>query len=544
MKKLLTIVVVAFFAVLFFHNADFMNRFLPEVHAQNANDADQWACPMHPEAVQSAKGTCPLCEITCGANQSEADQWTCPMHPEVVQSQKGTCSICGMNLLKKAPEPPTKVPTEATPKREIKYWEAPSEPEQHFDKPGKSVKGISLVPVYGDVKGGRDASIRIDPVVVQNMGVRTALVQRSHLSRSVRTVGSVVVAEDQLSVVNLRFSGWVERIHVDKIGTQVKEGQPLLDVYSPELVAAQDEFLLALRTSGKESILTKSARRKLHYVGVPEWQIARMEKERRARSKLTIVAPRNGFVLHKNVVAGSRVNAGQDVYRIANLAHVWVETEVYEFDAPWVHIGNAASLEFAYQRGQRFDSQVAFIQPTLHPQTRTMQIRIELDNTSFQLKPGMFATVVIEASRREDRLVVPTEAIIHSGIRQIVFVVLDLGHYEAREINIGLVGDNHMSEVISGLQEGERVVTSGQFLLDSESQLREAVQKMLAIGLEGRQKHGPRIEAAQTNEKNKGTHEHHEHVETYWTCSMHPTIVQETPGTCPACGMNLVEKER
>jgi len=432
------------------------------------------------------------------SHEHSDEYWTCPMHPTVVQSEPGSCSICGMDLVKRAvvTKPQT---TRSTAK-----------------------------------------PIQIDPVVVQNMGVRTALVRRSHLSRKIRTVGSVVAAEDRLSVVNLRFSGWIEHIHVDETGVLVSEGQALVDVYSPELIAAQEELLLALRTSGANSTLSKSARRKLEFLGLPAWQIQRIEKERVTRPKLTIAAPRQGHVIHKNAVAGARINAGQDIYRIADLSRVWIDTEVYEFDAPWVRVGNSASMEFTSQSGQQSAGSVTFIHPTLNERTRTLQVRLELDNESMAFKPGMFATVEIEAQRREDRLVVPTESIIHSGTRQIVFIVLDLGRYQAREIITGLVGDNNVTEVVSGLNEGDRVVTSGQFLLDSESQLREAVQKMLTKQLESNE--APPKKVAAPPAESAETHDHE--GETYWTCPMHPNVVQQEPGKCPICGMDLVEKER
>ncbi|RMG18936.1 MAG: efflux RND transporter periplasmic adaptor subunit [Deltaproteobacteria bacterium] len=460
--------------------------------------------------------------------------WTCPMHPQIVESQPGTCPICGMDLVpvdtpatQKGPE--RKIPGE----RKILYWVAPMDPSYRSDKPGKSPMGMDLVPVY---EGGNMGSvISVDPVVVQNMGVRIALVQRGRIWREVRTVGQVEVAEDRLTVVNPRFSGWVERIHVDETGVRVRAGEPLVDVYSPELVSAQEEYLLALRTSGPGSALAKSARRRLQLFGVPTWQIDRVQTQREVRRTLTVVAPRAGYVVHKNVVEGARIQAGSDIYRIADLSRVWVEAEVYEYDAPYIQVGAEATVELTFQPGTPRRSRVDYIYPTLNPKSRTLRVRVELENPDLALKPGMFATVDIHAEEKKDALWIPTEAVIHSGRRELVFVALDLGHYEPREIATGLVGAQYRTEVVAGLHEGERVVTSGQFLLDSESQLQEAVQKMIAGRLHAKEPRpeGGTLGAAGEAKDGRG------HT-TLWTCPMHPEVLQDEPGTCPICGMDLV----
>jgi Cu(I)/Ag(I) efflux system membrane fusion protein/cobalt-zinc-cadmium efflux system membrane fusion protein len=402
------------------------------------------------------------------------------------------------------------------------------------DKPGKSPMGMDLVPVY-EGQGGTASGITIDPTVVQNMGLRIAPVTRGPIFRHVRTIGTVDIAEDEVSVVNLRFSGWIERIYVDETGTKVNKGKVLFDIYSPELVSAQEEYLLALRAAGRDSPLSKSARQRLAFFDLSSWHIEQIEKAKAPLRTIHIVAPQTGYILHKNVVQGARVQSGSDLYRIGNLAKIWVNADVYEFDAPWVELGQKATMELSFQKGATYEGSVSYIHPTLNPKTRTLTVRLEFDNPGLSLKPGMFATVQIEAQRKDGALVLPTEAIIHSGTRQLVFVAIDLGRYEMREITTGLVGDRHTTEILSGLSEGERVVTSGQFLLDSESQLQEAVQKLLATRLHAKEQ---RVSAAQEAPDHAG----HDHGETYWTCGMHPQIVQNEPGTCPICGMDLTEK--
>ena len=362
--------------------------------------------------------------------------YSCGMHPNVVEEGPGTCPICGMDL----------------------------------------------VPVYEDQAPGESASgaVSIDPMVVQNMGVRIEPARRQTVFRHLRTIGEVEVGEDQISAVNLRFSGWVERIHVDKTGDPVEKGQTLFEIYSPELVAAQQEYLLALRTQGAGSDLARSARRKLDLWGLAERDIASIARSGKVRRTFPIRSPRSGYILQKNVVEGARVKAGEDLYSVGDLRHIWVTAEIYEFDAPWVEVGQPAQMELSYEAGKVLEGKVAYIYPTLSEITRTLTVRLEFENPDMRLKPGMFATVYIESRRRDDVLAIPTEAILDSGRRKIVFVSVGEGRFEPREVVTGLTGDHHMTEMLSGLEEGDPVVVSGQFLLDSESQLQEAIRKMLA----------------------------------------------------------------
>ncbi len=468
-----------------------------------------------------------------GSDHGHGTIYTCGMHPNIVEDGPGTCPICGMDLTpKKLGGASGGTPDTEKKKRRIKHWVAPMDPAYISDKPGKSPMGMDLIPIYEGEVGG--TTVTIDPVVVQNMGLRIAPVKRGTIFRHIRTIGTVDVAEDELSVVNLRYSGWVERIYVDETGVKVSKGKALFDIYSPELVSAQEEYLLALRTSPADSPLVNSARRRLEFFDLTAWHIDQIEKAKKPLRTLHVVAPRSGYVLHKNVVQGARINAGVDLYRIGNLATIWVNAEVYEFDAPWVNVGAPATMQLSFQQGAVYEGSVSYIYPTLNPKTRTLSVRLEFNNPGLALKPGMFATVQIDAQRRSNVTILPTEAIIHSGTRQLVFVALALGRYEMREITTGLVGDRYVTEVLSGLTPGERVVTSGQFLLDSESQLQEAVQKLLAARLHAKEK---RVLASGDETDAGAPHDHG--GDSYFTCGMHPQIVQEEPGTCPICGMDL-----
>ena len=473
------------------------------------------------------------------AYADEGSYFTCGMHPNVISEEPGTCPICGMDL---TPMTKSKTQTKAKGERKIKYWVAPMDPTYIRDEPGTSPMGMDLVPVYVD--GGETetaGTVSVDPVMVQNMGVRVEQVKRGSIFRHVRTIGEVDVAEDEISVVNLRFSGWIERIYADETGQEVKRGQWLFSIYSPELVSAQKEYLLAYNTSGPDGNLTNSAAERLHLWNIPKSVLKKIVANQNVDRNLVITAPRSGYILHKNIVEGARVNAGKDLYRIGNLKKIWVTADVYEFDAPWITVGQAATMELSFQRGRLYEGKVGYIYPTLNRKSRTLKVRLEFKNPGVELKPGMFATVRIEAQRKEEVLTIPTEAILHSGERQLVFITGEIGKYEAREIVTGLVGDGHVTEVISGLSQGDTVVTSGQFLLDSESQLQEAVQKLLAARLQVKNKQKAEADSANPN---VGPEHGQNSAEAYWTCSMHPTIVQDGPGTCPICGMDLVEKKK
>lgn len=367
-------------------------------------------------------------------NETKNTLYTCGMHPDVIQTKPGICPICKMDLV-------------------------PMKKQNKSDANSKVIK--------------------IDPVVVQNMGIRTAKVEIGEVFRNIRSIGEIIVAEDKISVVNLKFSGWVEKIYVDQTGRYVKKGSTLFDIYSPELVAAGEEYLTALNSADK--MLINSAKEKLKYWDLKEAQIAGIVKNKKVKRTLKIKSPVSGYVLHKNVLEGAHVKAGMDLYKIGNLENIWVEAQVYEADALFVKKGNPATMELSFQKGKQYSGAVSYIYPTLNKESRTLTVRLEFKNPGLNLKPGMFATVWIKVDTKENILIIPKEAIIHTGERQIVFVSKGQGKFEAKEIVTGLVGDNNKVEIISGLSENEIIVTSGQFLLDSESNLREASAKFMEV---------------------------------------------------------------
>jgi len=453
--------------------------------------------------------------VGCGSSGGSDELYTCGMHPEVIQEGPGTCPICHMDL----------TPMHGGIAGEPTDGDGAAMDHGHHDH------GVVLALPPGTVT--EQGVVAIDPVVVQNMGVRVAPVVRGSLSRHVRTIGEIEVAEDELSVVNLRYSGWVERIHADQTGVQVRKGQTLFEIYSPELVAAQDEYLLALRAEGPDGPLTRSARRKLELWELSDAQLQAIADGGEAQRTIAIHAPRGGYVLHKNVVEGARVAAGQDLYRIGDLATIWVLAEVYEFDAPWIGEGQAATMELSFAPGETYAGHVSYVYPTLDETSRTLKVRLEFANPGLALRPGMFATVWIESERRDGVLMVPSEALLRTGDHVTVFVAEGGGRYRSQSVTTGLSGDNRHTEVLSGLDEGQQVVVSGQFLLDSESQRAEAVAKLLAARLEAKGGGDGEGEPAADGDD-----------ATYWTCPMHPEVVQDDHASCPICGMDLVEKAR
>ncbi len=415
--------------------------------------------------------------------QQEPTLYSCGMHPWIVSEEPGTCPICGMELTPKRDEPagPSASGAAAKKERKILYWRAPMDPTEIYDHPGKSKMGMDLVPVYEDeVVGG--VEIRIDPVIQQNMGIRTAPVEKGPLVRTIRTYGHVTYDETRTAKVSPKFSGWIEKLYVDFTGQLVKKGDPLFEIYSPELVSAQEEYLVAyrsLRNVQGGADLLESARRRLEYWDIPADQIRAIERRGEVRRTLLIRSPFTGVVTHKNAVEGAYVKAGQPVYQIADLSRVWVEAHIYEYELPWVKVGQEAEMTLPYLPGKVFRGKVTYVYPYLQRKTRDVVIRLEFENPDLELKPDMYADVVLKTAVAGEGLMIPSEAVIRSGERNVVFVVKEDGKFMPREVKLGLELDGGKVQVLSGLAPGELVVTSGQFLLDSESKLKEAVQKML-----------------------------------------------------------------
>ena len=388
-------------------------------------------------------------------------------------------------------KPQQKTASSETERGKILYWRAPMNPTEIYDKPGKSAMGMDLVPVYAD-ETTRPGEVRIDPVIQQDMGVRFGKVKKGTLIHMVRTYGIVTPDETLTAQINLKTSGWIEKIHVDFTGKHVKKGDPLFEIYSPELVAAQEGYLAALGTPGKPGTsggrLLDSARNRLRYFDVPEEFIAGLKASGRVNMTVMIRSPLDGYVIQKNAEEGSYVQAGRMVFQIADLGRVWVDAHVYEYELDLIEKGQQAEMTLPSLPGKTFTGTVAFLYPYLQSKTRDMVVRIVFENPEMRLKPQMYATVRIKTVLKGEGLMIPSEAVIRTGKRNLVFLSMGNGKFIPRDVILGPLLTHNRVQVIAGLREGESVVTSGQFLIDSESNLNEAVQKMIDLKVEEKAK--------------------------------------------------------
>ena len=377
--------------------------------------------------------------------------------------------------------------------KKIKYWVAPMDPTYIRNEPGKSPMGMDLVPVYEEAGGEKEpaSTIRIDPITRQNMGIRLDTVKRKPLIKNIRTFGNITYNETKIYTVNTKFNGWIEKLYVNFEGEEVKKGQALFDIYSPDLVTAQEEYLLslqqyqALSQSPYPSIqenaarLLDSARKRLRYWDLNDSQIKQLEKRGATKKTLSILSPANGIVFKKQAFAGHYVKAGEHQYEIADLSTVWVDVDIYEYELPWIKKGMDAEMELPYVPGKRFKGEVLYIYPYLTAKTRTARLRLQFPNPDYTLKPNMYANVYLMSKISDNALVIPQEAVIDSGVRKVVFLALGQGRFLPKEVTLGVEGNNDEFQVLEGLTEGDKIVVSAQFMLDSESRLREATQKML-----------------------------------------------------------------
>jgi Cu(I)/Ag(I) efflux system membrane fusion protein len=394
-------------------------------------------------------------------SEVKSQYYTCGMHPWVISPKPGNCPICGMKLV---PIDPAKFTGE----------------------------------------------ISINPIVVQNIGVRIAPVVTGPVTQIIRTVGAVDYNEALVRDINMKVAGWVDKLYVDYLGAPVEEGQTLFDLYSPSLYSAQEEYLQAYRNQGRVGAafvpeaaknakdLLAAARTRLEYYDITAEQIDALQKRETPVKTLGIKSPYKGMVIMKNAYEGMKIDPGMAAYRIADLSHVWVMVTLYEYQLPMVYVGQRAVMTLPYIPGQKFEGKVVYIYPYLNEKLRQVNVRLDFENPHLLLKPGMFSTVELSSTLAQERTIAPRDAVIDTGQRHVAFVSLGQGRFEPRNVTVGVEVENGMVEILKGLKPGEMVVTNGEFLLDSESNMRESLAKMIAGSLASQQKTGSMVTAEGT----------------------------------------------
>jgi len=440
------------------------------------------------------------------------DKYTCGMHPWIIVDEPGDCPVCFMKLTKIEKQPAGNGPSAAAtakkdeaedffsniaPKkaRKLLFYRNPMNPMVTSPTPAKDEMGMDYVPVYEDEavagKGGGIeglATVRAADDVIRRSGVQTAPAVRASAGRSIRTVGIVVPDETRVHHIHTKVDGWVERLLVNFTGQHVAAGQPLVSIYAPELLATQEEYLRARTTAARFSgstdpevraigeDLSRSARRRLELLDVPAGFIADLEKTGIPMKAVTINAPLGGYVTAKEVFEGQKVEPGMDLFTLADLSRVWVEASLYEYEAAAAAVGKSATLTLAQQPGVVLAGKVTFVSPVLSAESRTLTVRFEFPNPGLVLKPQMFVDVAL-ALDASTGVVVPEAALLDTGVRKVVFVETEPGAFEPREVTVGARGDGK-AEIIAGVREGELVAVKANFLLDSESRLRAAIERM------------------------------------------------------------------
>jgi Cu(I)/Ag(I) efflux system membrane fusion protein len=368
-------------------------------------------------------------------------------------------------------------------------------PEVTSPVPAKGSMGMDYIAVYADDAAGSEptGTVRIDSVVQQNIGVRTAKAELTSLSHTVRAVGRISYDEQRITQLHPKIEGWIEELFIDTTGAQVEVDTILLGLYSPRLVASQQEYVLALKNyqvlknSSVEDIrrgaqeLVQSSRARLELFDVPEHQIRELEESLTPKKSLHIHSPAAGIVTRIGARQGQHVTPATELFMIADLSRVWAFADIFEYELPWVKVGDEAEMTLAAVPGQIFRGRIGYIYPYAESKTRTVKVRIEFDNPDLALKPEMFANITVRASTQEEVTVIPSEAVVRSGSEDRVFVVREPGKFEPRNVQLGVQSEGRVI-VLEGLAPGEVVVTSAQFLIDSESKLREAAAKMMEAG--------------------------------------------------------------
>lgn len=417
-------------------------------------------------------------------------------------------------------------------KKKVLFYRSPMNPKVTSPTPMKDEMGMDYVPVYeeseGERKGDTPGTVKISPEKIQKIGVKSEEVKRRTLRRTIRTVGRVEPDERMVYNINAKIGGWVERLYINTTDRMVKHNEPLLELYSPELVSAQEEYLLAFKSKeksegstfteikGNTESLLNAARQRLRYWDISDDQIKRLEEDGKITRTMTIRAPSHGSVTEKMVVEGAKIEAGEPLFKIIDHSSVWVYGEVYEYELPFVKIGQMAKITPSYYPEDVYTGTINHIYshlgsitytPESSAEVRTAKIRFELPNSAHKLKLGMYVNVELQVETARNSLSIPDSALIDTGTRQVVIIDKGDGRFEPREVRIGAKADNYY-EVIEGIKDGESVVTSANFLIDSESNLNAAFNGMGGMGSHQHEK-TPTKEPEKKEEEKPMEHHHH-----------------------------------
>ncbi|MBD3855450.1 MAG: efflux RND transporter periplasmic adaptor subunit [Acidobacteria bacterium] len=453
--------------------------------------AELWTCGMHPEVIQEEPGICPIChmDLTRLRMDDSIDDaaehagrgeglFTCPMHPDILEEEPGSCPICGMDLV------PTKGesdPVEGD--REILFYRNPMDPSITSPVPRKDEMGMDYVPVYAEDAESVAADgvvVTIDPMVQQNMNVVTRRVQRRDIAHKIRTVGYLDYDQERMVSVTTKYPGFIEKTYVNHIGQPIQKGQPLFEIYSPELVQTEQELLAAVRyvrnlssapedARGRAEALLEAARQRLRYWDISVEQIRQLEETGEVFRTLQVAAPANGVIMKRMPgLEGMATKPGMELLHIADLSNLWLTVEIFDEQLPWLDTGSSATVTLSYFPGVTYRGRVRYIEPEVSEKTRTIQLTLDVPNRDRRLRVGMYATVVFEPVAATDVITVPAESIIRTGERDIVVVALGDGRFAPRDVILGPRSDGFI-QVLEGLSDGDEIVTSAQFLIDSES---------------------------------------------------------------------------
>jgi len=393
--------------------------------------------------------------------------WVAPMDANYRRDKPGK-SPMGMDLVPVYAEAEKSEP-------KILYWVAPMDANYRRDKPGKSPMGMDLVPVYEEAGGSQAGLVKISAAVENNLGVRTGVVVKDEFKITINTLGTVQANDNALWQINSRVSGWIEKLYVKSVGTEVKKGEALFDLYSPELVKAQESLFNAINLNRNGLIASSKVR--LAALGVSQGQIEKIIRNKTVLQNITIYAPQKGTISEIKLNEGAFISPATVVINAVNLDTVWVDVEVFAAQVSLVKLGDKASLFLDYFPGQKWDGKVDFIYPEMNPTNRTLRVRLQFENPTAQLKPNMFASVTLTPQMNKHSLQIPREAVIYAGKMDRVVLALGNGQFTSVQVHLGLENKD-VVEVLSGLSEGQRIVTSAQFLLDSESSISADFERM------------------------------------------------------------------